>query len=159
MANRTITYGYKIENGILSIEPHEALVVKEVFTSYVNGTILNDIAKKLTQRCEIYFCERAVWSKNMIDRIISNRRYLALANTRQSLIQSCSIKPTPLKQAKEKCLQLYQKNYVLLQIKLSVQNAGDDTIGNQVGEHARSGFAATGAKQTYMFQTKSSCKE
>lgn len=76
MANRTITYGYKIENGILSIEPHEALVVKEVFTSYVNGTILNDIAKKLTQRCEIYFCEKAVWSKNMIDRIISNRRYL-----------------------------------------------------------------------------------
>ena len=76
MANRLITYGYKMENGILSIESHEAAVVNEIFNSYVNGTILNIIAKELTDRQEIYFRDKTVWNKNMIDRIICNRRYL-----------------------------------------------------------------------------------
>lgn len=37
MANRMISYGYGIENGMIVIIPSEAEVVKEIFNAYLNG--------------------------------------------------------------------------------------------------------------------------
>lgn len=76
MALRMITYGYKMINGVLSVSDEESTVVKEVFQRYMNGENLTSIADDLTNREIIYFQEKRVWNKNMIARILENRKYV-----------------------------------------------------------------------------------
>lgn len=76
MALRMISYGYKMVNGILSIVEDEARIVVEIFQRYVDGEYLKDIADDLTNRKVIYYQEKSVWNKNMIARIIENRKYI-----------------------------------------------------------------------------------
>lgn len=76
MALRMISYGYKMTNGILSISGEESAIVTEIFQRYGNGGDLKSIADDLTNRGIIYFQEKNVWNKNMIARIIENRKYM-----------------------------------------------------------------------------------
>ena len=76
MGLRMITYGYKMENGIIVVENEEASIVAEIFDRYGQGEILKSIADDLTYRQIPYYQDKREWNKNMIDRIIANRKYI-----------------------------------------------------------------------------------
>ncbi len=76
MALRMISYGYKMENGVIVVSPEEAEIVNEIFKRYGEGEILKAIADDLTARQVVFYMEKTEWNKNTIARIIENRRYI-----------------------------------------------------------------------------------
>lgn len=80
MANRMISYGYGIENGVVVVIPSEAEIVKEIFNAYLNGKILKEIAIDLSERRVVFFEGRSDWNKNTVVRIIQNRKYIGENN-------------------------------------------------------------------------------
>ena len=47
MKNRKIPYGYEMKNGAVVINGAEAETVKNIFSEYLNGLVLKDIAATL----------------------------------------------------------------------------------------------------------------
>ena len=76
MKNRMYSYGYGCVNGQLAVNPEEAVVVKKVFSDYISGKIMKQIADELTAQSVEYYCGRTVWNKNMIFRILENRKHI-----------------------------------------------------------------------------------
>ena len=76
MAIRTILYGYKVKDGKTVIHKEESEVVKKVFSLYVEGKTLKNIADMLIANNVIYFHGEAKWNKNTISRMIENDKYM-----------------------------------------------------------------------------------
>lgn len=76
MGIRTILYGYEIRDGQKSVCPDEAAVVREVFTLYLGGASLQDIARSLEQRDIPYGGTGTPWNKARVKRMLDDRRYL-----------------------------------------------------------------------------------
>lgn len=76
MKLRMISYGYEMINGVLNVLEEEANIVLEIFRRYGEGETLKGIADDLTERKIIFFQDKCVWNKNMIARMIENRRYI-----------------------------------------------------------------------------------
>ncbi len=72
MKNRNIPFGYMMQNGEITTNPTEVLAVVTIFSDYLAGHSLLDIAKRM----EIPYSEGAVWNKNMVKRILENEKYL-----------------------------------------------------------------------------------
>lgn len=70
--NRTIPFGYMMQNGEITTNPTEVLAVVTIFSNYLAGHSLLDIAKRM----EVPYSEGAVWNKNMVKRILENEKYL-----------------------------------------------------------------------------------
>ena len=75
MILRMIPFGYAVENGKNIINEYEANIVWHIFSEYVNGKILREIAEELTARQVVFYGDKTVWNKNMVCRIIENGRY------------------------------------------------------------------------------------
>ena len=76
MKNRMYSYGYGCVNGQPAVIPEEAVVVKKVFSDYISGKIMREIAEELTAQSVEFYCGKTVWNKNMIFRILENRKYI-----------------------------------------------------------------------------------
>ena len=76
MGIRTILYGYEIRDGQKSVCPDEAAVVREVFTLYLGGASLRDIAESLEKRDIPYGGTETPWNKARVKRMLDDRRYL-----------------------------------------------------------------------------------
>lgn len=76
MKNRMYSYGYGCVNGQLAVIPEEAVVVKKVFSDYISGKIMREIADELTATNVEFYCGKTVWNKGMIFRILENRKYI-----------------------------------------------------------------------------------
>ena len=76
MALRMISYGYKMDNGVIVVSPEEEKIVNEIFKRYVEGEFLKAIADDLTARQVVFYMDKTEWNKNTIARIIENRRYI-----------------------------------------------------------------------------------
>ncbi len=72
MKNRTIPFGYMMQNGEITTNPTEVLAVVTIFSDYLAGHSLLDIAKRM----EVPYSEGAAWNKNMVKRILENKKYL-----------------------------------------------------------------------------------
>ena len=70
------SYGYGCVNGQLAVIPEEAVVVKKVFSDYISGKIMREIADELTATNVEFYCGKTVWNKGMIFRILENRKYI-----------------------------------------------------------------------------------
>ena len=70
--NRKFPFGYMMQNGKITTNPKEVLAVVTIFSSYLNGESLVDIAKAM----EVPYNEGVAWNKNMVKRIIENEKYL-----------------------------------------------------------------------------------
>lgn len=70
------SYGYGCVNGQLAVIPDEAEVVKKVFSDYISGKIMQEIADELTDNQTEFYCGKSVWNKSMIFRILENRKYI-----------------------------------------------------------------------------------
>ena len=73
--NRMISFGYGYKNGKLIVVESEAEIVKSIFTDYINGKILKEIADELTIKDIDFFNGKSCWNKNMVFRIIENKKY------------------------------------------------------------------------------------
>ena len=71
--NRNIPFGYCMINGKYAVNTAEASAVKQIFTEYSDGKSLNEIAAKMTVP---YHSDKPVWNKNMVKRVLENRRYI-----------------------------------------------------------------------------------
>ncbi len=75
MTNRTILYGYNIENGKFTVNEEEAETVKKIYHLYAQGKPLKSIANILTEKKVVYFNGEANWNKNTVSRILGNKHY------------------------------------------------------------------------------------
>ena len=75
MKNRKIPYGYEMKNGVVVINGAEAKTVKNIFSEYVNGLVLKDIAATLKAQGAEYLPGEADWNKSRVKRIIDDARY------------------------------------------------------------------------------------
>ena len=73
--HRSLPFGYTIAEGQLTIEPREAEAIRKIFAEYAEGASLSELAATLTQLQIPYSEKRTEWNKNMVARIIGNRKY------------------------------------------------------------------------------------
>lgn len=72
---RALPFGYTIENGMRIIDSKEAETIQQIFTEYLNGATMSELAATMT-RLQIPYCEKRMdWNKNIIARILGNPRY------------------------------------------------------------------------------------
>ena len=76
MSLRHIPYGYRIEKGTPVIVPEEAEIVSRIFHRYDDGETLLAVADSLTEQQIDYYEGKRQWNKNMIARILENRKYI-----------------------------------------------------------------------------------
>ena len=73
---RIIPFGYQMERTKIVREPSEANTVKEIFSMYLDGYSLNQIATAMTEQGARYHAHTDEWNKNMVKRVLDNDRYL-----------------------------------------------------------------------------------
>ena len=71
--NRNIPFGYCMVNGKYAINENEANAVKQIFANYINGKSLKTIAAEMNIP---YNSGKTVWNKNMVARVLENRKYI-----------------------------------------------------------------------------------
>lgn len=75
MGNRKLPFGYHMELGKIVPHPPEAVLVKHVFQAYIAGESYNSLVEWLREQKIPYDVGR-VWNKNMVARILEDRRYI-----------------------------------------------------------------------------------
>ena len=70
--NRTIPFGYMMKNGAITTDPAEVLAVLTIFSEYMAGKSLNEIARNMG----VPYSENVGWNKNMVKRVLENNKYL-----------------------------------------------------------------------------------
>lgn len=73
--NRTIPFGYEMQNGEIQMNLIEAKAVQTIFESYLQGFSLSDIAQYMSEKGIPYHETSLTWNKNMVKRILENERY------------------------------------------------------------------------------------
>jgi len=73
--NRTIPFGYEMQNGEIQMNLIEAKAVQTIFESYLQGFSLSDIARYMSEKGIPYHETSLTWNKNMVKRILENERY------------------------------------------------------------------------------------
>ena len=76
MANRMISYGYGVEDGKFVVVLSEAKIVRRIFSEYIEGKRLDEIAEELTNEQVEYFLGNCLWNKGRIKRILDNDKYI-----------------------------------------------------------------------------------
>ena len=75
MNKRRQPFGYQICGGRVAVKCSEADIVKYIFRAYIGGASFNDIKLSLLNQSVSYDGDKA-WNKNMIARILGDRRYV-----------------------------------------------------------------------------------
>lgn len=75
MSIRRQPFGYQICGGRVAVNDSEADIVKYIFRAYIGGSSFNDIKLSLLNQPVAYDVDKA-WNKNMIARILGDRRYV-----------------------------------------------------------------------------------
>ncbi len=70
--NRTIPFGYMMQNGTIITNPVEVLAVITIFSEYMAGKSLNAIAQSMV----VPYSDKVGWNKNMVKRVLENEKYL-----------------------------------------------------------------------------------
>lgn len=74
--NRTIPFGYRMQNGEIQINPTEAATVQKIFKMYLDGSSLFAIANYMSSIGISYNNATSAWNKNMVKRILENEKYI-----------------------------------------------------------------------------------
>ena len=72
---RYLPFGYAVRNGHTVIDQQEAETVRGIFTAYIQGASLKEIAEDLTAKNIPYTERSCVWDKARISRILENAKY------------------------------------------------------------------------------------
>ena len=74
--NRTIPFGYCMNNGEITTDLKEVCAVATIVNEYLSGSSLLQIAKRMESKKIRYTENSEHWNKNMVKRIIENEKYL-----------------------------------------------------------------------------------
>lgn len=74
--NRIIPFGYCMRNGEITVDFNESKAVVRIFEEYLNGSSLQQIAKLMESEKIRYSEDSEHWNKNIVKRIIENKKYL-----------------------------------------------------------------------------------
>lgn len=85
MNKRRQPFGYQICGGRVAVKCSEADIVKYIFRAYIGGASFNDIKLNLLKQQVSYDGGKA-WNKNMIARILGDRRYVGTDGYPQILL-------------------------------------------------------------------------
>ena len=75
MKRRTIPFGYRYENGAIMINSSSSDIVKEIFSRYLSGDSMLNIAQLLNKMHIEYRPGVVGWNKARIKRILEDKRY------------------------------------------------------------------------------------
>ena len=73
LKNRSIPFGYCVINGKYALNTAESEAVQKIFTDYIGGKSLKTIASEMQIP---YNIGKERWNKNMICRVLENRKYI-----------------------------------------------------------------------------------
>lgn len=73
LKNRNIPFGYCMVNGEYALNASEAEAVQTIFAEYISGKSLKVIASEMQIP---YNMGKALWNKNMVCRVLENRKYI-----------------------------------------------------------------------------------
>ncbi len=73
LKNRSIPFGYYMVNGKYALNAPEAEAVRKIFADYIGGKSLKTIAAEMQIP---YNMGKAVWNKNMVCRVLENKKYI-----------------------------------------------------------------------------------
>ncbi len=73
---RTTPYGYQYENGVVIVNPSENNIIQQIFSDYLQGQSLLNIAEKLNVRRIEYRPGVVGWNKSRVMRLIEDERYI-----------------------------------------------------------------------------------
>ena len=73
LKNRNIPFGYCMVNGEYALNAPEAEAVRTIFAEYISGKSLKAIASEMQIP---YNTGKALWNKNMVCRVLENRKYI-----------------------------------------------------------------------------------
>lgn len=76
--NRKLPFGYQMELGKVVVHPKEAPIVQEIFQKYILGASYKALVDGLREQGVVYE-QGKIWNKNMIARILGNRKYIGLS--------------------------------------------------------------------------------
>lgn len=76
MANRYVPFGYEITDGKYAVIENEKKIVENIFGLYLNGKSFSEISDRMNEAGVPYNNDGRLWNKNMIKRVIENRRYI-----------------------------------------------------------------------------------
>ena len=74
MGNRKQPFGYKVVMGEIVHHPQEAKLVEYIFRQYLSGSTFNALVVELQNQPTPYDVGK-VWNKNMVARILEDKRY------------------------------------------------------------------------------------
>lgn len=74
--NRILPFGYKVNDGKIIIDDSEAKVVRMAFNEYIYGASYVKIADLLQRSGVRYHANTPAWNKQMISRMLENRKYI-----------------------------------------------------------------------------------
>ncbi len=74
--NRTIPFGYCMKKGKITVDFNESKAVIKIFEEYLDGSSLMQIAMLMESEKIRYTADSEHWNKNMVKRIIENKKYL-----------------------------------------------------------------------------------
>ncbi len=80
MANRYIAFGYEITEGKIAVIETEREIVANIYGMYINGHPFSEISNRLNQAGVSYNNDGRNWNKNMVKRILENKKYLGDGN-------------------------------------------------------------------------------
>lgn len=73
LKNRSIPFGYCVINGKYALNICESEAVQKIFSDYIGGKSLKTIAAEMQIP---YNANKEAWNKNMISRVLENRKYI-----------------------------------------------------------------------------------
>ena len=73
LKNRNIPFGYCVVNGKYALNIAESEMVQKIFADYIGGKSLKTIAAEMQIP---YNIGKAQWNKNMVCRVLENRKYI-----------------------------------------------------------------------------------
>ena len=73
LKNRNIPFGYCMVNGEYALNAPEAEAVRTIFAEHISGKSLKAIASEMQIP---YNTGKALWNKNMVCRVLGNRKYI-----------------------------------------------------------------------------------
>lgn len=74
MGNRKQPFGYRVVTGEIVLHSQEAKLVEYIFQQYLSGASFNILVAELREQ-PILYDEGKLWNKNMVTRILEDRRY------------------------------------------------------------------------------------
>ena len=75
MKNRTLPYGYKMQNSKIAEKEDEAKIVRELFSGYASGTSYRELALRMESSGMPYSQGETRWNKNKVSRILNSELY------------------------------------------------------------------------------------